>query len=87
MTISLLDGTLKVNIFFELKDCEYGDNVCLSVVEKCPDDEKVFRADETNLYLTPKQARKLASVLVSAAEDSETYCSSKENKHEKSIQA
>ncbi len=87
MTISLIDGTLKVNVYFEQIDCDYGDNVCLSIVEKCPDDEKVFRGDETNLYLTVKQARKLASALVNAAEDSEKYCSQKEVKNEKSIQA
>ncbi len=85
MVISLLDGTLKVDIYFEQKDCEFGDNVCLSIVEKCPDDEKVFRGDETNLYLTSKQARKLASALLNAAEESDIYCSSKEKKHEKSL--
>jgi len=79
MAISLLDGTLKVDIFFEMKDCEYGDNVCLSIVEKCPDDEKVFRGDETNLYLTPQQARKLASAFLQAAKESEKYCSSQES--------
>ncbi len=79
MKILLLDGTLKIDIFFEQKDCEYGDNVCLSVVEKCPDDEKVFRGDETNLYLTPKQARKLAEAFIKAAEASEKYCSANES--------
>jgi hypothetical protein len=79
MTISLLDNSLKVNIFFELKDCEYGDNVCVSIIEKCPDDEKVLRADETNLYLTPKQARRLASAFIHAAEESEKYCTNKES--------
>lgn len=78
MAVSLLDGTLKVDIFFEQKDCKFGDNVCFSIVEKCPDDEKVFRGDETNLYLTSKQARKLASALLNAAEASDKYCSNKE---------
>jgi len=79
MIISLLDNSVKVKIFFELNDCEYGDNVCVSILEECPDDEKVFRGDETNLYLTPQQARKLASALLHAAEDSEKYCASKES--------
>ena len=79
MTISLLDGSLMVNIYFELKDCDYSDNVCISIVEKCPDDEKVFRGDESYLYLTPKQARKLATAFLRAAEDSEKYCTSKES--------
>jgi hypothetical protein len=79
MTVLLLDNSLKVKIFFELLDCEYGDNICVNIVEKCIDDEKVFRGDETNLYLTPRQARKLAAELVHAAEHSEKYCASKES--------
>lgn len=79
MTISLLDDSLKVNIYFEVNDCEFVDNVCVSFLEECPDDEKVFHGDETNLYLTPQQARQLASALLHASEDSEKYCSSKEN--------
>ena len=79
MAISLLDDTLKVDIFFEMKDCEYGDNVCLNIIENCPDDEKVFRGDETNLYLTPQQARKLASAFLRAAQESEKYCASQES--------
>ena len=79
MTISILDDSMRVKIFFEQKDCEYGDNVCVTIIEECPDDEKVFRGDETNLYLTPQQARKLASALLHAAEDSEKYCTSKES--------
>jgi hypothetical protein len=79
MAISLLDNSLKVNIYFELKDCAYGDNVCVSIAEICPDDEKIMRGDETNIYLTPQQARKLASALQKAAESSEKFCASIEN--------
>ena len=79
MVIKLLDDSLEVNILFDLTDCEFSDNVCVQVTEDCPDDEKVFRGDETNLYLTPKQARQLASALLHAAEESEEYCSAKEN--------
>jgi hypothetical protein len=79
MTITLLDGSMKVDIFFELNDCEYGDNICINITEKCPDDERVFRGDETNLYLTPRQARRLSSAFLKAAEDSEKYCTSKES--------
>lgn len=74
MTISLLDNTLKVEIFFEVSDCEFGDNICVKINEDCPDDEKVFRGDETNLYLTSKQARRLAEAFLQAAEESEDYC-------------
>jgi hypothetical protein len=74
MPISLLDDSLKVDIFFEVSDCEYGDNVCVQITEECPDDEKVFRADETNLFLTAAQARQLAEALLKAAEDSDEFC-------------
>lgn len=79
MPISLLDNSLKVNIFFERKDCDYGDNICVSIIEECPDDERVFRGDETNLYMTPQQARKLAAAFLQAAEASEQYCASNES--------
>jgi len=79
MSISLLDKSLKVDVFFELSDCEFNDNVCMRIIEDCQDDEKVFRADETNLYLTTRQARRLASALLHAAEESEEYCSNQEN--------
>jgi hypothetical protein len=79
MSIKLLDDSLEVNILFDLTDCEFNDNVCIQVIEDCPDDEKVFRGDETNLYLTAKQARQLASALLHAAEESEEYCSARES--------
>lgn len=74
MTVSLLDDSLKVDIFFEVSDCEFGDNICIQIEEACPDDEKVFRGDQTNLFLTIDQARQLADALVKAAEESEEYC-------------
>ena len=74
MTISLLDDSLKVNIFFEVSDCEFGDNICIQIVEKCPDDEKVFRGDETNLFMTTEHARQLATALLKAADESDEYC-------------
>ncbi len=79
MSIKILDDSLEVNIIFDTTDCEFSDNVCVQVIEDCPDDEKVFRGDETNLYLTSKQARQLASALLRAAEESEEYCSAKDN--------
>ena len=79
MIISLLDDSLKVNVFFEQKDCTFGDNICVSIREECPDDEKIFRGEETYVYLTPAQARQLAKVLIHAAEKSEQYCGSDED--------
>jgi hypothetical protein len=78
LAITLLDDSLNVEIFFEVNDCEFSDNICISILENCPDDEKVFRGDETNLYLTCPQARQLADALLQAAQESEDYCSNDE---------
>lgn len=68
MTTFLLDGSLKVEIYFEQTDSDYADNICLCLQEDCPDDEKILIADETNIYLTTKEARALALALNQAAE-------------------
>lgn len=70
MTIFLVDDTLQVNVFFDQKDCEFDDNICISVLEECAYDEKLFRAGETNFYLTAEQARKLAQALLDASDRS-----------------
>jgi len=70
MEISLLDGSLLVNIFFEQTDREYEDNICICLKENCPQEEKILHAAETNIYLTPEQARKMAQLLSEAAEQS-----------------
>ncbi len=67
MFVLLLDNSLKVEVYCDDMDSEFEDNVCVSFVETCPDDEKVFRADETNIYLTPKQAEQFGNLLVRAA--------------------
>jgi hypothetical protein len=70
MSIYLLDDSLKIDIFFEPGDTEFADNICIEVDEDCPEGEKIFRADETNIYLTASQARQLAQALLAAAEES-----------------
>lgn len=70
MSILILDDTLKIKIFFDKTDCEYDDNICISILEDCPEDEKLFLHDETNIYLTPEQARRLANALLTAADES-----------------
>jgi hypothetical protein len=70
MIISLLDESLRVQVFFEEPDCDYKDNICISFLEVCPQDEKLFIHDETNIFLTPGQADKFAGVLLKAAEQS-----------------
>jgi hypothetical protein len=54
-TITLLDGSLKLNIYFEESDREFEDDICLCFVEDCPEDEKLFKADEVSIYATPEQ--------------------------------
>jgi SAM-dependent methyltransferase len=70
MQISLLDNSLIVNIFYDVPDQVYEDNVCIQLIEKCPEEERIFRAEETNVYLTPEQAAQLAEALSKAAADS-----------------
>ncbi len=71
MTISLLDGALRVTIFYDEHEGKFEDNICVSFVEDCPIDEKVLKGDEVNIYITPQQARALAEALLAAAKDSE----------------
>lgn len=70
MAIYLLDNSLKIEIDYEASDSEYDDNIRVQIIEECLDEEKIFRHDETNLYLTPKQANALARLLDNAAQAS-----------------
>jgi hypothetical protein len=69
--IFLLDDSLEVEIFFDKGDCGYKDNICLKITESCNEEEKVFRHDENNLYLTAEQAAALAAALTNAVKDSQ----------------
>lgn len=70
MPIMLLDDSLQVEIFFEETDSNFADNICICFVEDCPPDERIFKADETNIFLTPEQATQLATALMNAAAES-----------------
>lgn len=70
MAIELLNGSLKIDIFFEKNDKEYDDNICVCLNEYGPEDEKILYANETNLFITADEARKLAEILIEAAERS-----------------
>ena len=70
MIIPLLDESLRVQVFFDEPDCDYKDNICISFLEVCPQDEKLFIHDETNIFLTPGEAEKFANVLLEAARNS-----------------
>jgi len=74
MAITVLDNSLRVEVYYEPSDCEFEDNICFSVQEECPEVEKLFRADETNMYLTVVEARALAQALLDAAKASEDAC-------------
>jgi hypothetical protein len=68
MSISLLDGSLSVGVFYDPQDNQYDDNICLCIQETCPEEEKIFFAGETNMYISAEQARQLADVLIKAAD-------------------
>ena len=66
--ISLLDDSLAVSIYFDQSDSRFQDNIAVSILESCPECEKLFKADEVNCFLTPDQARQLMEALASALE-------------------
>jgi hypothetical protein len=70
MAIKLLNGSLKIDIYFDKKDREYEDNICVCVQEYGPEDEKILYAGETNIFINAEQARELAELLNAAAEHS-----------------
>ena len=72
MTIYLLEGTLQVDIFYDCEDQDLEDNVCIRVIESCPPSEKLFRAGQTHIFLTPEQARELGNALLQTAHNSES---------------
>jgi hypothetical protein len=70
MPITLLDGSLKLDVFFDCKDIQFEDHICLKIVEDCPEEEKIFYAGETNIYLTSEQARQISDALLNAVKQS-----------------
>lgn len=70
MAIKLLNGSLKIEIFFEKIDKEYEDNICVCLREYGPEDEKILYAGETNIFINAEQARELAEMLTAAADHS-----------------
>lgn len=68
MGITLLDNSLNVEVFFEKNDADLEDNICLCISETCPDDEKLFRAQKTHIFLTVQEAGTLAQALIDAIE-------------------
>lgn len=71
MSIDLLDKTLQLDISYECDDSDLEDNICITVIERCPPSEKLLRAGQTHLFLTPEEARALGEALLEAADRSE----------------
>lgn len=67
MTIHVLDGTLEIDVFCEHEDEDLEDNICVALIERCPPAERIMRAGETYIYLTPEQARQLGEALLQVA--------------------
>jgi hypothetical protein len=55
-TITLLDNSLKLTIYYDNNDSEYEDNICLHFQEDCPEAERLFRIEDTSFYVTAEQA-------------------------------
>ena len=70
MAIKLLNGSLKIEIFFDKKDREYEDNICVCVRESGPEDEKILYAGETNIFINAEQAREISELLTTVADHS-----------------
>ncbi len=74
MSLYLLDDTLSIDVFYEKNDSQFCDNICIRFWESCPDEEKLFVAGETNIYITPEQACQLAEMLMKAVKTSQEDC-------------
>lgn len=66
----LLNDSLRVDVYYDCDDCSFSDNICISFREVAAPDEKIFKAGETNIYLTPEQANQFALALITAAKES-----------------
>ncbi len=74
MSILLLDGGLKVSIFYDESDREFEDDICIQLVEDCPEDERLLKFYESNIYITPDQACLLILALQRAMESYRDSC-------------
>lgn len=64
MAVTFMENTLKFEAFIDREDPTAEDNVCLRFTEDCPEEEKVFYAGESTLYLTREQARGIAEEIL-----------------------
>jgi len=68
--ILLLDESLQVEIYYSCEDADLEDNICLKIIESCAEEEKIFKHDESHMFLTRTQAQALANALLKAVEKS-----------------
>jgi hypothetical protein len=71
MAIEILNGSMKIEIFYDRQDRDYEDNICVCIKEAGPEDEKIMYANETNMFITADQARRLADMLLKSADQSD----------------
>jgi predicted secreted Zn-dependent protease len=67
----LLDESLRVEIAFSKEDADLEDNISVIITECCLEDEKIFKHEESHIFLTRKQARDLVAALNEAVRESE----------------
>lgn len=70
MTIFLLDDTIEIDIFFDCEDHDLEDNICVTIIERCDPSERLLRAGQTNIFITPTQAQALGNAFLHAAKHS-----------------
>ena len=70
MTIYLLDKTLHIDIFYDCADRDLEDNICVTIIESCPPQERLLRSGETHIFLTPDEAHQLGEALLQASQHS-----------------
>lgn len=70
MELWLLDDSLRIRIRYACEDSDFSDNICISIMESCPDQEKLFIADETNIFISAAEAEQMAGALLVAVQQS-----------------
>ena len=68
MVVSLLDNTLKVNVFYDPADGDLRDNICVCIQEDCP--VRTHLPCGRDQHLPHRRAGALSAALLDAAERS-----------------
>jgi hypothetical protein len=67
-----VDDNISIEVYFDIADREqgYDDDIRFRIIERGPQNLRIFAADETSFLLTALQAEQLAQALQQAAADS-----------------